>query len=415
VKRCLLCTLTKRCLLCLLLVAALLASLPACDRGQDAKPPGEAQGADGQDGAPNAANGADAQDSAPNAANGADAQDGTPGAVSSDGGMQAGAGDAPVAAQGYKVSFKAMDAPMSIAAYGARAQEAAEWAEAFVLALDEDMDLRRPGSEVGQLNAEGRLAGAGGELLRMLRRSLELSKQSGGAFDITIRSVAKLWNIGQADARIPSSQELAAALKTVGYGKVGIDGEDIRLQKGAEIDLGGIAKGYAADEVVERFRSMGIQNALLVLSGNIYALGTNESGQPWQIGISDPDKETEYIGVLFTTDLSVVTSGGYERYSDLEGERYCHILDPKTGHPVKGDLKSVTIISKDSALADAYSTALYVMGLDGALAFQAQHADEFDAVLVTQEGEVICTPGMKTRFDLVDTTGRYRLRGGSRN
>jgi thiamine biosynthesis lipoprotein len=310
---------------------------------------------------------------------------------------------------GYTADFTAMDSPMSITAYGKNAKEAVADAKKIVLDIDAKTDVHNPDSEIGRLNAQGIFKGADPLVTELLTRGQLLSEQTDGTFDVMIRPVTALWKIGDEDARIPPDEELAAALAKIDYYNITFDGTDITLKNGAAVDIGGIAKGYAADRIAERFRDMKIKNAMIALSGNIYVLGKNEDGEDWQIGLQDPEHETPYIGVLFVSDESVVTSGSYERYSDIDGVRYGHLFDPATGYPVSNDLLSVTIISKDSTLADAYSTALFVMGADGAMKFQSEHADQFDAILVTTDKEIICTPGIKDRFELADETGRYRL------
>jgi thiamine biosynthesis lipoprotein len=248
------------------------------------------------------------------------------------------------------------------------------------------------------------------DFTEILKRGVLLATASRGAFDFTIRPIAELWNIGQDDARVPSEQEIADALPSVDYHNVLIDESDISLANGASIDLGGIAKGYAADKIAELFKSKGVKDALIGLSGNIYALGKNEDGEDWQIGLQDPLLETSYIGVLAISDTSVVTSGAYERFAEIDGVRYGHIFDPKSGIPVDNDLLSVSIISADSTLADAYSTALFVMGLDAALQFHAKRGatDKFEAIFVTKDKRIICTPGILDRFKIADETGRYK-------
>jgi thiamine biosynthesis lipoprotein len=313
--------------------------------------------------------------------------------------------------QGYTAQFTAMDSPMAITAYGDNAEKAVKDAEDIIIDIDAKTDVYDTGSEVARLNVQGSLTGASPDVTELLTRGRDLSEQSGGTFNIAIRPVTALWRIGHDDARVPSNDELKAALSKVDYHNVVINGTDITLKNKAAVDPGGIAKGYAADRVAGLFREMDIKNALITLSGNIYVLGKNEDSEDWQIGLQDPAHETAYIGVLFVSDTSVVTSGSYERYSDIGGVRYGHLFDPQTGYPVENDLLSVTIISEDSALADAYSTALFVMGSEKAQKFQAEHAGQFDAVLVTKDNKIICTPGIKDSFHIADETNRYKLAG----
>ena len=141
----------------------------------------------------------------------------------------------------------------------------------------------------------------------------------------------------------------------------------VKLGKNMKIDLGGIAKGYTSSRVMQIFKDCGVTSGLVSLGGNVQALGTKTDGTDWQIAIENPDKSSDYIGVVSVKDKAVITSGGYERYFEKNGKTYHHILDPKTGYPAESGLKSVTIVSDNGTLADALSTSLFVMGKEDAL------------------------------------------------
>lgn len=161
------------------------------------------------------------------------------------------------------------------------------------------------------------------------------------------------------------------------------------LGENQQIDLGGIAKGYTGQKLTELFKSYDISSALVSLGGNIQAIGTKPDGSSWKVGIRDPKGgQQDYIGVLSVKDEAVVTSGGYERYFEENGKTYIHIIDPRTGFPVEGDLLSVTIVSEDGTLADGMSTALYIMGYEKACQFWRQHQNEFNVILITQDGRI---------------------------
>jgi thiamine biosynthesis lipoprotein len=310
---------------------------------------------------------------------------------------------------GYTVDFVAMDAPMTITAYGDGAEDAALEAKNLVLSLDDEFNAYNYGSDLGRLNEHGNLTVTYSHLVELLQTGVQLSASTNGNFDLTILPISELWNIGHDDARVPSQEEISTELLKVGYRDVVIDDANITLKNDARIDLGGIAKGYAADQIAKLFEEKGITDALVGLSGNIYAFGKNEEGTDWQIGLQDPLLETSYIGVVSISDTSVVTSGAYQRFSELDGVRYGHIFDPSTGYPVDNDLLSVSVVSKNSTLADAYSTALFVMGLDRARKFQENYAGIFDAIFVTKDKRIICTEGIKDQFMLSDESGRYSM------
>ena len=172
----------------------------------------------------------------------------------------------------------------------------------------------------------------------------------------------------------------------------------IKLGKNMKIDLGGIAKGYTSSRVMQIFKDCGVTSGLVSLGGNVQALGTKTDGTDWQIAIENPDKSSDYIGVVSVKDKAVITSGGYERYFEKNGKTYHHILDPKTGYPAESGLKSVTIVSDNGTLADALSTSLFVMGKEKALDYWREHKNEFDTVLVEDNGNITITDGLKKVF-----------------
>lgn len=170
------------------------------------------------------------------------------------------------------------------------------------------------------------------------------------------------------------------------------------------MDLGGIAKGYASDRLADIFAQYGVDSALVSLGGNVYARGAKPGGAAWSVAVQHPEQEG-YAAMLSLTDAFAVTSGGYQRYfTGPDGTVYQHILDPKTGWPVQGDLLSVTIVADNGTMADAYSTALYVMGREAAQDFWRQNGG-FDMVLITKDGQVLYTPGLADRLTEVEGIG----------
>ena len=174
----------------------------------------------------------------------------------------------------------------------------------------------------------------------------------------------------------------------------------VTLPEGMEIDLGSVAKGYAGQLVAQMLRDNGVQSALLDLGGNVQTVGSKPDGSPWKIGIKDPRGE-EVMMVLYIKDQAVVTSGGYERYFEQDGQTYWHIMDPFTGRPADNGLISVTIMGDEGVVCDGLSTALFVMGLEKAVDLWAQSGD-FEAAFVLSSGEVCITEGLTDRFALTD-------------
>ena len=227
-----------------------------------------------------------------------------------------------------------------------------------------------PSSEISRLNKDGEIK-AGADLLAMVRESLKYYRLSRGAFDITVGPLARLWKemIKQADEglkeiEIPSAQEISATLALIGSDKIILDEPRsvIKFSRpGVEIDLGGIAKGYAVDKAVMRLKELGITSAMVNAGGNIYCLGKKHS-RKWRIGIQHPRKPQEILFYLELENQAVATSGDYQQYFSSKGRRYSHIIDPKSGYPVDNGVISATIIALDGASSDGLSTSVFVLG-----------------------------------------------------
>ena len=213
-----------------------------------------------------------------------------------------------------------------------------------------------------------------------------------------------LWGITTDSPQVPRQEQIDALLPLVGTEHVTLEGTRVTLDEGCAMDLGGIAKGYASDRLADIFAQYGVDSALVSLGGNVYARGAKPGGQAWSVAVQHPEQEG-YAAMLSLSDAFAVTSGGYQRYfTGPDGTVYQHILSPKTGWPVQGDLLSVTIVADSGTMADAYSTALYVMGLAAAEDFWRQTGG-FDMVLISKDGRVLYTPGLADRLTEVEGSG----------
>jgi thiamine biosynthesis lipoprotein len=267
-------------------------------------------------------------------------------------------------------------------------------------------------SDVGRINAKAGIepAPVSPDVIDVLERALRYAELSGGAFDPTVGPLVKLWGIGTEAARIPGQEEIQAALALVNWRDVLINREEgtVFLRKpGMALDLGAIAKGYAADEAAALAGQRGVRRGIIDLGGNILALGTRQGGLPWRIGLQDPGGERgNYLGILPVQNKSVVTSGVYERFFEAGGRRYHHILSTQNGRPVDNGLLAVTVIADRSIDADALSTAVFSLGWEkGRLLLETIPGAE--AVFVFTDGTIRGTPGAMERFTLTGDT--YRI------
>jgi thiamine biosynthesis lipoprotein len=247
------------------------------------------------------------------------------------------------------------------------------------------------------------------DLILVLETALRYAELSGGVFDPTVGPLVKLWGIGTETERIPSDDEIAAALKLVNWRDLLINrdsGTAFLRRKGMELDLGAIAKGYAADEAARIAKEGKAKRGLIDLGGNILTLGwrgeKRKESLPWRIGVQNPFAgRGEYLGVLKVHDTSVVTSGVYERFFENGGRRYHHILSTRDGYPTDNGLLAVTIVTERSMEADALSTAVFAMGFDRGKSLIDSISDA-EAVFVFADRSVKITAGLSGIFTLTD-------------
>ena len=234
----------------------------------------------------------------------------------------------------------------------------------------------------------------------VLKTTLEIWAASGGALDPGLYPLSRAWGFIGGDYRLPSQNELNGLLSAKNTAGILLDEAACAatIPVGTEVSLGAVGKGYTAQAVCDLMADMGVESAILSLGGNVQTLGeTKPDGSPWQVAVTDPHDTGAYAGVLTVGQTAAVTSGGYQRYFERDGVTYIHILDPAAGYPVDNDLLSVTVVTEDGALADALSTALFVLGKDGALDFYREQGG-FELVLITKDDRVIVTPGLTDRF-----------------
>ena len=266
--------------------------------------------------------------------------------------------------------------------------ERLEALEAYLSANADDSDL----------TAINRAAG----LYPVFERAVFFAEKTSGAFNPVIGSVVKLWNIGFDNARVPPARAINEALAFTDYTALTLQEGECFLQKaGMQLDLGGIAKGFAADECARIIKAHHIDNALIDIGGTVTALGVRPDGKPLIIGIRDPRlRQGEPIMAVIGHNKSIATSGSYERYFEQDGIRYHHILDPATGYPVQSNLVSVSILSPTAADADALSTACFVLGYQKSLELLRSFPDTA-AIFIFDDNTVRTTPGFESEVHII--------------
>lgn len=321
------------------------------------------------------------------------------------------------------IQVLAMDTAMLITTYGEHSVPAAYACEDVIRDLEAKLSRTDPDSEVSRLN------GAGGEAVEvsedlglLIQIANTYHKWTDGALDISIAPVVSAWGFTADQFRVPSRAELDELLTRKGvprFSTPGVTGK-VSLSPGQAIDLGAVAKGYAADKILEVLREYEVPRANISLGGNVLVWGDRPDGTPWRVGIQDPARpggQTAFAGVLALTDSFAVTSGGYQRCFEEGGKTYHHIIDPATGYPADSGLTSVTVVADcgapetnayPGAMCDAFSTALFIMGEEKALdlwRFWSGTKTPFQLVLITEDGRVLVTEGLADRFTLDESSG----------
>jgi len=298
----------------------------------------------------------------------------------------------------------AMDTTLNLTIQGRTEEEARRDTDAVVAYL-EDLEARtsrfRPGSEVSAINGKAGVepVAVSADVLEMVERSVELSRATGGAFDVTVAPVVELWGFYDQEYRVPGDAEIEEAVKLVDYTKIIIDRETSTVMladRGMEIDLGGVAKGHAVAGTCDILRERGVEHGLVNFGGAVGAVGRRLDGRPWVVGIKNPrGGPGDLVAELEVADSYVGTSGDYERYFVMDGKRYCHIFDPRTGRQGSGAM-GVTVVGPDSTVCDILATAVFVLGPEEGLVL-VDEMEEFEALVVDDRGRIETSSGMDSR------------------
>lgn len=261
--------------------------------------------------------------------------------------------------------------------------------------LDSKMNFYSDESELSKINSSAYLKPIpiSEDMFRVLKRSAEVYGLSDKAFDITVGPLISLWGFGRVkNFNIPAKEELQKAIVLIGTDNMALDNVNHTVflkKKGVNIDLGGIAKGYAIDEAVKVLKKYGIKSGVVRGGGEMHLIGAKPDGKPWSIGIRDPQEGYKIAAKMGLKDISVATSGDYENYFIKDNVRYSHIVDPRTGRAISGEPMGVTVLTKNSTDCDAFATAARVLGVEEGIEFIERQKDAACLFIFEKGGKTV--------------------------
>ena len=303
--------------------------------------------------------------------------------------------------------YYGMDTVINNKVFGEQAKEALKAAEEETVRLEGMLSRFIPESEISRINSSAgiRYEKVSSETYEVLSRAVEFSKCCQGCFDVTVGPLVNLWRNSRDVLKPPDEFKIRQILPLVDYTNLVLDPCEraVSLKKaGQSIDLGGIGKGSAADKILEVFKKYEVSSAFTNFGGNVAAIGAKPDGSPWRIGIQHPRQENSLIGVVYVVNKSVVTSGDYQRYfTDSNGKRYHHILNPNTGYPSESGLISVTIVADSSVAADALSTVMFIAGMNKGIELLKSFQGT-EAIFINMNLTVYVTRGLKDYFQTTE-------------
>jgi len=268
--------------------------------------------------------------------------------------------------------------------------------EDYVRECEEIFSKTVDNSEISVLN-NNRTALLSPTVLKVVSECIEIGKNTHGAFDISAGTLSDLWDITSGENIIPDKESIQKAKDACGYDKISVSDSVVTLENEETLlDLGGAVKGFCAGKTLDLLKDYQCENAMISLGGNVAVTGSSQNNLKngktgWNVGIKNPDEPDGIIGYVNVTDTTVAVSGDYERYFEKDGVRYHHIFDTSTGYPADSTLRSAAVVSRNGLLADALSTALFVMGLERAEQFINSGVYDFDCVLIADDGTVYMT------------------------
>jgi len=296
--------------------------------------------------------------------------------------------------------------------FGSNAEEISRKVMERIREIEDDLTINKQGGEINKLNdfAGTDFVEVKEDTLKVLEKAKEFSELSNGAFDVTVGPLVKEWDVFSENPSVPSKDKVQSLLNLVNYKDLTIDKNQSKAKlekKGQMVDLGAIAKGFAADEAINIYKEHNVTSAFINIGGNVALLGGKPDGSSWKVGIRDPrGSEGSYIGIVSTKNKAVVSSGNYQRYFIKDGVKYHHIIDPKTGYPADSGLIATTVVSDLSVDADALSTAIFVLGLEKGMEL-IENLGGVEAIFITARKKVYVTEGLKDIFQFEDGSRGY--------
>ena len=298
-----------------------------------------------------------------------------------------------------------LDTFVSITLYGESDESLLDKPFERIAVLNSSLTAFEAGSDLGLIkeNAGIKPVAVSEDTYKIIEKSLAYSQNSGGYFDVTIGPLVDLWGIHSPETKeAPALEAINAAKIKTDYTKIVLNPTDQSVyltEAGMAVNLGAIAKGYIADEVMAVLKEEGVEHAIVNLGGNVLVMGGKADNGDFGVGVEDPrNPGNGYLGVLSLKDGSVVTSGDYQRYfTDSAGKRYHHILNPFSGYPADSGLIQVTVVTADSVDADSLSTTLFLLGLDEGLK-KVEALPDVEAIFITDENKIVVTDGLKDAF-----------------
>lgn len=305
----------------------------------------------------------------------------------------------------FKMQDFVMDTTLTQTIYSQNAKEiSAEVLEALKES-DKRLSAFNDESEISQINsAKGRGTSVSEGTFELIKKSLEFCEKSEGVFDISVFPLSRIWKDAINDGTLPDNEQILNALSLVDYRKIELNEEksSVKLAENMALDLGAVAKGAALSRIYEIYKENSVSGAICSIGNSAMLIYKNKGGQPFKIGLRNPfeNGQNSLFAAVSLENCTVSTSGGYERYAEIDGEKYHHILDTKTGYPAKNSMASATVIASDGAESDFLSTRLFVLGFEKAK--EVCEKENISAVLVSTDKKVYVSLSLNDRIEITD-------------